>query len=154
MNWRPCTQIVTCLPFGGVGWVVEADRTTPGLEFGGLMMPLSLTKVTTVIATRIRAAATVHETSRVVLPWICGAPATALCRRPWLSIGGCPQTHARDRFARVEWHPSDRLGARHGGRRCACATAAPEPPSRRGAWERRACPGRALGRSATEPGSG
>src|SRR2546430_4647962 len=92
MYWRPCTQIVTCLPLGGVGCVVEADSTTPGLEFGGLMMPPSLTNVTTVIATRISAAATVQETSRRVLPWIWAATAPFLARNLNIEYTSVPTT--------------------------------------------------------------
>jgi len=69
MYWRALMQIVSLLPFGGVGSVVEADSTRPlGSEFGGLMTLGSLTKVTTVSTTRISAAATVQPISSRVLP--------------------------------------------------------------------------------------
>ena len=74
-------QIVSFLPFGGVGSVSEADRTSPfALEFGGLMMLGSLMNVTTVRTTRISAAATVQPISSRVLPWICAATAPFLAR--------------------------------------------------------------------------
>ncbi len=81
MYWRPCTQIVTALPLGGVGWVTDADSTSPlAFELGGLMMLGSLMNVTTVSTTRISAAATVQPISSVVLPWIWAATAPFLAR--------------------------------------------------------------------------
>ena len=81
MNWRPWTQIVSFWPFGGVGSVVDADSTSPsGPELGGLMIPPSFTNVTTVITTRINAAAIVHPTSSRVFPWIWTASAPFLAR--------------------------------------------------------------------------
>ena len=80
MNWRPCTQIVSCLPFGVVGGPSDADRKPLALESGGLMMLGSFTNVITVSTTRINAAATVHPISRRVLPWICAATAPFLAR--------------------------------------------------------------------------
>src|SRR6185437_14253050 len=79
--WRPWTQIVMLLPLGGVGRVTEADSTTPlALESGGLMIAGRWMNVTTVKATRIRAAATVQPISSRVLPWICAATAPFFAR--------------------------------------------------------------------------
>src|SRR5205809_109072 len=107
MYWRPWTQIVTCLPFGGVGAVVDADSTTPGFEFGGLMMPPSLTNVMTVMATRISAAATVQETSRRVLPWIrATAAVVAKTPRRRCQLPPSPRRRpARRPRSRVLWRP-------------------------------------------------
>ena len=58
MYWRPWTQTVSFLPFGGVGALSEADSRRPlESELGGLTMLGSLMKVTTVSTTRISAAA-------------------------------------------------------------------------------------------------
>ncbi len=81
MYWRPWMQTDSFLPLGGVGWVTDADRARPAAsELGGLTMLGSLTKVTTVSTTRIRAAASVQPISRRVLPWIWAATAPFLAR--------------------------------------------------------------------------
>ena len=80
MNWRPWTQIVTFLPFGGFGRLSDADSSPLALVFGGLMMLGSFTNVTTVMMTRITAAATVQPISSRVLPWIWAATLFFLAR--------------------------------------------------------------------------
>ncbi len=81
MYWRPWMQIMSFWPLGGVGRVSEAERTNPlALEFGGLTMLGSLTKVTTVSTTRISAAATVQLISSRVLPCTWAATAPRLAR--------------------------------------------------------------------------
>ena len=86
-------QIVSFLPSGGVGSVVEAVSTSPlAPEFGGLMMLGSLTNVTTVSTTRISAAATVQPISKRVLPWICAATAPRLARNLYTEYTSAPST--------------------------------------------------------------
>src|SRR5947209_17916193 len=92
MNCRPCTQMISFLPLGGLGAVVEADRNAAGFELGGLMIDGSLTKVTTVRTTRIRAAAIVHPISRRVLPWIWAATAPRLARNLNTEYASAPST--------------------------------------------------------------
>src|SRR5436305_14335216 len=94
MYCRPCTQIVSFLPLGGVGSLVEADKIGVALEFGGLMIPGSLTNVTTVSTTRITAATTVQPISSRVLPWIWAATAPFLARNLITEYISVPNTIA------------------------------------------------------------
>ena len=86
MYWRPVTQMVSFLPFGGVGSVVEAV-STPSASwrpsaplFGGSWIEPSFANVTAERTTRISAAPTVQEISRRVLPWIWAATRPFLAR--------------------------------------------------------------------------
>ena len=68
------------MPFGGLGRLSEADSRPFALVFGGSVMLGSFTNVTTVMTTRITAAATVQPISRRVLPWIWAATLFFLAR--------------------------------------------------------------------------
>src|SRR6202020_2395217 len=91
MYCRPWPQITSDLPLGGVGCVSE-DSRNGALEFGGLRMLPSLTKVTTVRITRTAAAPTVQPTSSAVLPWIWAATFTFLARKRKTENVSAPST--------------------------------------------------------------
>ncbi len=80
MYWRPVTQMVSFLPLGGVGSVVDANWRPLGPLFGGFWIEPSFEKVTAASTTRISAAPTVQVISRRVLPWIWAATRPLLAR--------------------------------------------------------------------------
>src|SRR6202035_2322793 len=93
MYWRPCTQIVSFLPLGGAGSLIDAERKVPeAVELGGLRMLGSLMNVTTVSTTRISAAPTVHPISSRVLPWIWAATGFRFARNLYTEYTSAPST--------------------------------------------------------------
>ncbi len=100
------TLIVIFLPFGGLGAVVEAVSTAPGLAglpvdaiarpfgppFGGSWMSESLRKVMAASTTRISAAPSVQESSSRVFPWIWAALAPVRRRKRTSEYTSAPST--------------------------------------------------------------